>query len=615
MMTLAASDAVLVVGVTLVNFLWQATLIGLVTAAVLAACPRATATTRYTLACAGLFVMAATPLVSLLMLAQGTTGAVAAPGTSAVPVQAATVFVGSAPTAGLTAWLPGVVSAWSLGVAVLTARLARDWWLAERMRRRDVRAASDALEVATRRLAGRLGVRRRVDIVESPWIDVPAVIGWLRPTILLPIGAFTGLAWQQIEALLAHELAHVRRHDHLVNALQGVVETLFFFHPAVWWLSRTVRIEREHCCDDVAVAACGSALQYARALATLEDVRQQHASMALAATDGSLVARVGRLVGRGPTGNRARPVPIAACVVVVMAAVSFASIQARTTIQAQTPAVMSDRDLALAQQPAPAPPRPVAVPDAPTVAPTPTTPPPAPRPLRVGGAIRPPRKILDVAPVYPEAARAAGIQGVVILEATIDPEGTVSNLRVLRSVPDLDQAAINAVRQWRYDPVLLNGQPVAVIMTATVHFRLTPNTRTTVQFAGDDGFPNGTTPPETAVAGRVGVRQEHDDLTSGRTSRVGTVRVGGDIREPLKTHSVPPVYPADARASNVSGMVVLEATSDPGGNVTDVMVLRSVPMLDQAAIDAVRQWKYTPTLLNGAPVSVLMTVTVNFTLY
>ena len=615
MMTLAASDAVLVVGVTLIDFLWQATLIGLVTAAVLAACPRATATTRYTLACAGLFVMAATPLASLLMVAQATTGAVAAGSTVAVPVQAATVFVGSTSTAGFTAWLPGVVSAWSLGVAVLTARLARDWWLAERVRRRDVLAVPDALQVATRRLAEGLGERRRVDIVESPWIDVPAVIGWLRPTILLPIGAFTGLSWQQVEALLAHELAHVRRHDHLVNALQSVVETLFFFHPAVWWLSRTVRVEREHCCDDAAVAACGSALQYARALATLEEVRQQHGPMALAATDGSLVARNVRLVGRAPAGNRPRPVPIAACVVVIMAAVSFATIQARTTISAQATPTTSGRDIALARQAAPAPAQPVQVPEPPAVAPAPTTPPPAPRPLRVGGAIRPPRKILDVAPVYPEAARAAGIQGMVILEATLDPEGTVSNLRVLRSVPDLDQAAINAVRQWRYDPVLLNGQPVAVIMTVTVHFRLTPNTQTAVQFAGDGELPNETTPSDDAVAGPGGVHLMHSDLTSGHTSRVGTVRVGGDIRPPLKTHSVPPVYPADARAANVSGAVVLEATIDPGGNVTGVAILRSVPMLDQAAIDAVRQWKYTPTLLNGAPVSVLMTVTVNFTLY
>ena len=92
------------------------------------------------------------------------------------------------------------------------------------------------------------------------------------------------------------------------------------------------------------------------------------------------------------------------------------------------------------------------------------------------------------------------------------------------------------------------------------------------------------------------------------------LRVGGDIKEPRKTRNVPPVYPKIAQAAKVSGMVILEATITKEGDVRDVKVLRSIAMLDQAAIDAVRQWKYTPPLLNGVPVEVIMTVTVNFTL-
>jgi hypothetical protein len=127
---------------------------------------------------------------------------------------------------------------------------------------------------------------------------VPTVIGWLRPVILLPASTLTGLSAAQIEALLAHELAHIRRYDYLINLLQTAVETLLFYHPAVWWISRQIREEREHCCDDLAVAACGNVLIYARALAELERLRVAAPRFAVAATGGPLVRRIQRLIGR-----------------------------------------------------------------------------------------------------------------------------------------------------------------------------------------------------------------------------------------------------------------------------------------------------------------------------
>src|SRR2546422_656218 len=109
------------------------------------------------------------------------------------------------------------------------------------------------------RLAARLRIRRPVRVLESAVVQVPAVIGWLRPVILLPASALTGLTPLQLDALVAHELAHVRRYDYLVNLIQSVIETLLFYHPAVWWASQQVREEREHCCDDLAVVVCGDA--------------------------------------------------------------------------------------------------------------------------------------------------------------------------------------------------------------------------------------------------------------------------------------------------------------------------------------------------------------------
>ena len=120
------------------------------------------------------------------------------------------------------------------------------------------------------RIASRLGLAPVIRIVELPHVDVPLVVGCLRPIVVLPIAAMAQLNAAQVEAILAHEIAHVRRHDYLVNLMQTLAETLLFYHPAVWWLSARIRDEREHCCDDVAVAVCGDPVGYAAALAELE---------------------------------------------------------------------------------------------------------------------------------------------------------------------------------------------------------------------------------------------------------------------------------------------------------------------------------------------------------
>jgi hypothetical protein len=128
---------------------------------------------------------------------------------------------------------------------------------------------------------------------------VPIVVGYVRPIILLPVSLVTDIPTCQLEAILAHELAHVRRHDFVVNLLQTLVETVFFYHPAVWWLSCQMRAEREHCCDDLVVDELGNRLEYGRALLAIEEHRGRGrlTTLALGATDGSLLSRVRRIVG------------------------------------------------------------------------------------------------------------------------------------------------------------------------------------------------------------------------------------------------------------------------------------------------------------------------------
>ncbi|MFO1499612.1 MAG: M56 family metallopeptidase [Verrucomicrobiota bacterium] len=137
----------------------------------------------------------------------------------------------------------------------------------------------------------------KIQLLASHLVEVPTAIGWLRPMILLPLSSFAGLNGQQLELIVAHELAHIRRHDYLVNLLQNAVEALLFYHPAVWWVSSQIRTERENCCDDLALSVSANPVAYARALACLEEQRARFSQMKLAVSGGSLLQRVQRLLG------------------------------------------------------------------------------------------------------------------------------------------------------------------------------------------------------------------------------------------------------------------------------------------------------------------------------
>jgi uncharacterized protein (TIGR03435 family) len=208
----------------------------------------------------------------------------------------------------------------------LLLRLLGGWWHIHRLHRASRKAAPSAWTDAAARIAARLGLSQTVLVVDSSLVDTPAVIGWVRPIVLLPIAAFAGLSLSQIEAILAHELAHIRRHDFLVNLLQTFAETVLFYHPAVWWLSSRIRAEREHCCDLVAVSVCGDPVDYAKALVELESWRTGHSSLALAATGGTLITRVRRLLGaRTDERPRSSSVVVIAGVVALVICLAGAS--------------------------------------------------------------------------------------------------------------------------------------------------------------------------------------------------------------------------------------------------------------------------------------------------
>ena len=283
------------IGLTLLHFLWQGALLGALTAALLHVLRRSAAPVRYAVACAGLLAMALAPVATFTML--GTAGADISPEFVEGSSFKVTFVGASAPVAaGGGGWMAYLVAGWFAGAALLTLRLVAGWALTLRLRRPGVVAAPLQWLGHLERLRVLLRVGKRVGLVFTARVSAPAVTGWLRPVILMPLH-MAGLTPEQAELLLAHELAHVRRHDALVNFLQRVVEAALFYHPAVWWLSARIRAEREHCCDDIAVSLSGDPVLYARTLVALEESRAALPGLALAANGGDLASRIRRILG------------------------------------------------------------------------------------------------------------------------------------------------------------------------------------------------------------------------------------------------------------------------------------------------------------------------------
>ena len=283
---------------TLIHFLWQGALVWILVLVHLQFFRRAS--TRYVVSCLAMLLMLALPVVTFMVLTgSGDDSLAATETTSFIPASTPSVtrLAEQIPTPP-TVWMPLLVSMWASGVGLFSFRSAGGLMLAYLRGRRAQLTLPPECQQAAERLAARLGLRRAVQLRVSLTGFAPSVVGWMKPVLLVPAAALR-LPMQQLEALIAHEFAHIRRHDFLINLLQNAVETLLFYHPAVWWLGRRIREERENCCDDLAVAVCGDRVVYARALTSLEELRTSAPDFAMAASGGSLVKRIARLLGKG----------------------------------------------------------------------------------------------------------------------------------------------------------------------------------------------------------------------------------------------------------------------------------------------------------------------------
>jgi beta-lactamase regulating signal transducer with metallopeptidase domain len=287
---------------SLLHFLWQGVALAALACVAMALCR--SASTRYAVAVAALVAMLLSPVATYFVLRPQQTDilqAASAVETRPVMIRTAGVFDKSTThpcpqpdTAPFSLLL--LVEAWFAGVVFLSLRSVGGIFVIERLRRRESTGVADDILELCLEVQDRMGICRMVRYCQSLQLDAPVAAGWMRPVVLLPISAITGLTSTQLEAVIAHELSHIRRYDAFVNLFQVAVETLLFYHPAVWWLNKCIRVEREHCCDDVAVALCGSPVVYARALARLAEMKPAP-QFAMALNGSPLVERIARLLG------------------------------------------------------------------------------------------------------------------------------------------------------------------------------------------------------------------------------------------------------------------------------------------------------------------------------
>jgi D-alanyl-D-alanine endopeptidase (penicillin-binding protein 7) len=428
---MSAQPLIGVLGWTLLHFVWQGALVGCATAVVLTALRNARPERRYLAACAGLLLCLAWPAADLVLALRG--GAQAVGIGAGLPGLASRVADGGA--AGMLSWLQAhldwIVGLWTACTAALALRMALGLLWIER--------AGDATDPAWQArlstLAARCGLDREVRLRVIDGLSSPVTAGWWRPVVLVPAALLTGMSPQLLEALLAHELGHVQRHDYLVNLVQNVIETLLFYHPAVWWISHRIRIEREQIADDFAAGRLGEPRRLALALSELERLQFSGQRLAQAANGGDLMARIRRLL-RPDTRLETHTLDWKAALPVLGLALVCA---ATTHPFTPGPALLALDTYSTAQ--------------------------PGTQQRAAHGLSR--AAIADFAtcakPEYPRADLDAGHQGTTTVSFLVSAGGRVTDSKIVRSsgYASMDEASRSALTLCGFKPALRDGRAVA----------------------------------------------------------------------------------------------------------------------------------------------------------
>lgn len=504
-------------GFTLLHFLWEGALVGVLYAVLRYLLRGGSPAMRYHLAMATLAVMITLPVLTFLQLAHMAAGMTEGTSTQTLVTVTTTGIVRAAstplPLFGhlkilLQPLVPWAVPLWLLGVVFMTLRVGRGWQHARYLRKTADFPPLPEWHTVIASLRTLLGIRKLVQLAVSRNITVPSVIGWLKPLILIPPSAIAGLTPLQMELILAHELAHIRRQDYLWNLLQVAVETLLFYHPAVRWVSHQARLEREQCCDDMVVEMHGNTIEYARALTELESLRHPRNALLLGANGGQVLNRIYRLLGQPATNSLASWLPMLLVAGLLFAGGLMSVVQRQTHLQAalatrytfmgkpepvisrpesRTVAIIPTRIIPMestqhALQPVPA------LLDSSDISslsdlPFLTTPIPpvkssavehaaahaTPAPERAGGQV-----IAQYSPTYPSLALERGVEGAATVEFTLTPVAEITDLQVTRATGSrlFGQAAMDAIRRWKFTPVTVGGVSESQHMAIEFVFKL-----------------------------------------------------------------------------------------------------------------------------------------------
>lgn len=488
-------------------------------------------------------------------------------------------------------WMALLSGALAIGAVVRLAWLAIGLLRLERLRTAGQLAPACDEHDALQAIVG-----ARAEIRYVPGAAQPVTFGVRRPVILLP-ETLRDCPPHIRRAVVGHELVHVHRRDWLWLLGEEVVRAVFWFHPAVWWLISRVQLAREEVVDELAVLATGSRRGYAAALMAFADVAPRAPTAAFGRRR-HLFRRM-TLITKEAAMSSTRIVLSSA---VMTLAVSCVVWVVTDTFPLTSPVAAQEALTSIGPLERQA------------------------KPITPENPV--PRRAYSVAPWYP--AELLGARGTVSLVITIDRFGRVGEVRRLGVRFDdnrdastvrageeaLVRAATDAVRQWEYDAPA--DGPIAL----QVSFRFEPDVEATLVqhgprppflVAGLDQSPQAPgTETRLRFSRERGIERAEGALTPAVPGPV--VRVGSQIRPPTKVKDVRPVYPPEARNALVQGVVILEAVIGADGRIEEARVLRSIPLLDRAALEAVSQWEFTPTLLNGQPTAVVMTVTVQFSL-
>lgn len=454
-------------------------------------------------------------------------------------------------------------------------------------------------------------VAPRAEFLLSDAVSGPVTFGLWRPVVVLP-RHFAGLPADAQEAIACHELLHVRRRDWIVTVAEEFARAAFWFHPAVWWLISQIQLAREQTVDAEVVAFTRNRAQYLNALLAMagSPPALDLAPATLFLRKRHLKKRVALLLKEGTMSKRTL-ISFCATSGGLLLAAGWLALH---TFPLQAAPVPQDSDSA--------------------------------------------KLLHSVAPTYPQAAIEKHIEGAVVMEVRVDAEGHVSDARVLSGPEELRSAALQAVLQWHYSP---KAMTLPTTTQASIEFKLPKNGApvTTTRPSPTMGAPftlksievvGLTDSARDDLLGRLPVhagdtvdkdvlrsvgetvRAFDDHLLVSTTGSEGLlliflpgsagnpprsaakIRVGGNVQQAKLLVKVAPVYPPEAKAQGIQGVVKLQATLDKEGKVANLQVLEGDPMLAAAAIEAVRLWQYKTTLLNGDPVEVVTEVDVNFTL-